>query len=220
MDVIVQGKGISYYTPDQVVLSLHFSTKEVTYDKALFNGSKNVLEFINDVLLPQEFNKEDMKSSSFTIKKETKFNERTRNYDFVGYSYNQQTTLKFDYDKEILSRFMEAISKLDNPPFYHVDFTIKDLKRCKEENLTKAYKDAEEQAKIIAEAGGKVLKSCAKVDFKPFTTEYVSRGYNSDNMFLSESLKSKTGAAETINTIFTPEDVSISETLYCLWIAE
>ena len=28
------------------------------------------------------------------------------------------------------------------------------------------------------------------------------------------------GAQEAIQTIFTPEDVAISETLYCLWITD
>lgn len=29
----------------------------------------------------------------------------------------------------------------------------------------------------------------------------------------------RTGVQETIQTIFTPEDVEITEKLYCLWIA-
>ena len=28
----------------------------------------------------------------------------------------------------------------------------------------------------------------------------------------------KTGVQDTIQTIFTPEDIEITETLYCLWI--
>ncbi len=67
------------------------------------------------------------------------------------------------------------------------------------------------------------IKYCAKTDFKPFTTEYVSRGYKSEMMYdeaSSEHSMAKMSAAETINTVFTPEDVRISETLYCLWIAE
>ena len=31
-------------------------------------------------------------------------------------------------------------------------------------------------------------------------------------------MNKNTGAQDTIKTIFTPEDVEITETLYCLWI--
>jgi len=224
MEIIVQGTGESFYTPNQVILSLNFFVKETNYDEALANGSANVLEFVNTLLSAHGFTKEDMKTNSFLIRKETKYNESTKTYDFVGYSYNQNATLKFDYDKEKLSVIMEEISKMSKPPFYKVDFTVKDIKACKRDNLTKAYKDAEEQAQIIAEASGKTLKHCARTDFKPFTTEYVSRGYDSDMVYGASKdmakMISKTSSAETINAVFTPQDVEISETLYCLWIAE
>ena len=221
MEIIVQGKGESFYTPNQVVLSLNFITKELTYEEALTKGTTNVLEFINTILLVQGFTKEDMKTNSFLIKRETQYNEATRIYDFVGYSYNQNATLKFDYDKEKLSLMMEEIAKMSTPPFYDVDFTVKDIKACKKDNLTTAYRDAQEQARIIAEAACKTLKYCAKTDFKPFTTEYLTRGYGSDMVYGERSFSSPLmSVAETINSVFTPEDVEISETLYCLWIAE
>jgi Uncharacterized conserved protein len=223
MEIIVQGEGESFYTPDQVVLSFNFFIKENTYEEALTNGSVNVLEFVNNILLAHGFFKEDMKTNSFHIKKETIYNEITRTYDFKGYSYNQNATLKFDYNKEKLSKIMEDISKMSRPPFYNVDFTVKDVKACKKDNLTKAYKNAEEQAQIIAEAAGKVLVNCAKTDFKPFTTEFISKGYNCGSSYLDAEKSigmAKMSAAETINAVFTPQDILISETLYCLWIAE
>jgi len=222
MEIIVQGKGESFYTPDQVKMSLNFFIEETTYETALEKGSTNVLEFIDSILQSNSFNKEDMKTNSFVIKKETKFNEVTKEHDFVGYSYNQSATLKFDYDKEKLSKIMEETSRLSKPPFYQVNFTVKDIKACKRDNLTKAYKDAEEQAQIIAEAAGKSLKHCAKTDFKPLTTDYISHGFGSDGVMSKSGVAGapRMSTAETINTVFTPEDVAISETLYCLWIAE
>lgn len=223
MEIIVEGKSESFYTPDQVRLNLNFFVKETSYDEVLALGSQNVLEFVNTVLTNQGFTKEDMKTKNFVIKKETKYNESTKTYDFVGYSYNQSATLKFDYDKSKLSTIMEEISKMSKPPFYKVDFTIKDVKSCKKDNLTKAYIDAEEQAQIIADAAEKTLKYCAKTDFKPFTAEYISTGYDSQMMERGSNRDyqmAKMSVAETINTVFTPEDVVISKTIYCLWIAE
>ena len=84
--------------------------------------------------------------------------------------------------------------------------------------LSKAYKEAELQAQAIAEAAGKSLKQCVKVDFKPFTTYYVSQTTIDSDMMHAKS--AKLGAAPAIINTFTPEDIELSETLYCLWIAE
>ena len=78
-----------------------------------------------------------------------------------------------------------------------------------------AYNDAKEQAKAIADAAGLELSECIKVDFKPFNTEYVSHSNMDSEMMMRTA---KMGATpEKISAIFTPEDILISETLYCLW---
>ena len=84
--------------------------------------------------------------------------------------------------------------------------------------LAKAYHDAELQAQAIAEASGKLLKQCVKVDFKPFTTEYISKTSFDSDVVYSKAIRE--GAAQTIINTFTPEDIELSETLYCLWLAE
>ena len=89
---------------------------------------------------------------------------------------------------------------------------------CKRKILAKAYKEAELQAQSIAEAAVKNLKQCVKIDFKPFTTEYVSRSaIQSDTMYAKDT---RFGVAPAIINTFTPEDIELSETLYCLWITE
>ena len=45
--------------------------------------------------------------------------------------------------------------------------------------------------------------------------------YMKKSMFIDDlefDMNKNTGAQDTIKTIFTPEDVEITETLYCLWI--
>lgn len=222
MEISVQGKATSFYTPNQVILNLRFVTKEQSYEEALASGSANVLGFINTILLKYGFQKEDMKTNTFYIQEEKKYDDDTNTYKLIGYIYHQNATLKFEYDKEKLSSIMEDISKMAQPPFFEVNFTIKDLEKCKKDNLTKAYKDAEMQAFIIAQAAGTTLKQCIKTDFKPFTTDYISNGYNSEILYKSKDLYGldTTNVSDTINTVFTPEDVMISETLYCLWVTE
>ena len=123
---------------------------------------------------------------------------------------------------------MDMVSKLKNPPKYSLIFNVKDIKECKDEVLAEAYNKAKEKAETIAKAAGKELKECVKTDFRPFGESVISRSsLNSQDMYMKKSMfieaeefdmNKNTGAQDTIQTIFTPEDVEITETLYCLWI--
>lgn len=218
MEIIVQGKGVEYFTPNEVTLSINFTTKGYTYEEVLREGTKNVELFIEELLVKNNFRKEDMKTRNFVIREDTKYNKMTGQYDRDGYSFNQVASLKFDYNKELMANMMVSISKLDNAPMCQINFGVKDEKECRRNILASAYKDAENQAQAIAEASGKTLKYCQKVDFKPFTTDYVSQAMIGSDMMYAE--KACYGAAQTIVNTFTPEDIELSETLYCLWIAE
>lgn len=134
-----------------------------------------------------------------------------------GYCYASNDYLK-EYINSSERTINYSLSKLSNPPLCRVEFGVKDEKECKKKVLAKAYEDAKTQAEAIATAAGKELKSCAKVDFKPFTTEYLSNASFDEKMAYAERVG--TGSAQTIVNIFTPEDIEISETLYCLWVAE
>ena len=218
MEIIVQGKGTEFFTPNEVILNIGFNTKGQSYEEVLSEGVKSVQKFVNELLLQNGFTTEDMKTRNFVVREDQKYDEVTRTYLFDGFSFNQNATLKFDYNKERMAKIMEDLSKLDNAPTGQINFGVKDAKECKRKILSKAYKEAELQAQAIAEAAGKSLKQCVKVDFKPFTTDYVSQTtFDSDMMYAKSA---RLGAAPAIINTFIPEDIELSETLYCLWITE
>lgn len=218
MEIVVRGRGAEYFTPNEVTLSIDFKTKSVTYEEVLKEGVKNVQLFVEEILIKNNFTKEDMKTRNFVIREEREYNENIKKYEFVGYSFSQSASLKFDYNKELIADMMVSISKLDNAPMCQISFGVKDEKECRRNILTIAYKDAENQARAIADASGKTLKYCQKVDFNPSEMSYYSpTRFNSDVIYSSKSSYSATQAI--INT-FTPEDIELTEVLYCLWIAE
>ncbi len=217
MEIIVEGKGSNFFKPDEVEISITFNEKGSSYDLVLNLGSRNVLSFIEDILIPNGFSKDDLKTRNFVIREENKYNNATQTYTRDGYSFNQQAKLKFDYDVKKMSKLMEEISKLPNPPICRVNFGLKDEKKSRREILALAYKDAEDAARAIADASGLVLKKCIKVDFKPFETNYVSASEFNSGLeracYFGET-------AQILENSFTPEDIELTETLYCLWIAE
>ena len=228
MDIIVEGIGKKFYSPDEVEINLDFYTRDDSYERALENGTKNVESFINDVLERMNFNKEIMKTRSFRVYEEKQYDYDRKKYIKLGYAYTQQANIKINYSMEIIAEFMDIVSKLKNPPKYHLAFNVKDIKACKDEVLAESYNKAKEKAETIAKAAGKELKECVKTDFMPFEESVVSRSsLNSQDMYMEKEMSigastfgmaKKTGVQDTIQTIFTPEDIEITETLYCLWI--
>ncbi len=228
MDIIVEGVGKKFYTPDEVEINLDFYTRADSYESALENGTKNVEIFINDVLEKMNFNKEIMKTRSFRVYEEKQYDYDKKIYIKLGYAYTQQANIKFDYSMNTIAEFMDMVSKLENPPKYHLVFNVKDIKKCKDEVLAEAYNKAKEKAETIAKTAGKELKECVKTDFRPFEERVVSRSsLNSQDMYMEKEMSmdgakfgmaKRTGVQETIQTIFTPEDIEITETLYCLWV--
>lgn len=223
MDIIVEGVGKKYYKPDEVKINLEFYTKANTYESALEEGTRDVQIFMNDVLGTMNFEKKDLKTRSFRVYEEKKYDYENKIEVKLGFAYTQNATLKFDYDIDFISEFMDKVSKLLNPPKYTIGFDIKDMTKIKKEVIAEAYNSAKEKAEAIANAAGKTLEECIKIDFRPFDERVYSASKIGNSMFEAErtdySFK-KMSAQETITNIFTPEDVEVQETLYCLWITK
>ena len=220
MEIIVEGKAISYLKPDQVIINFDFIMKGNSYEEVLELGVKNVEDFIQNLILKNSFAKEDLKTRSFTIREDRKYNEATRRYDFDGYVYSQGAMLKFDYNASLLAHIFEELSKLATPPKAYVNFGIKNERECRKNMLGLAYKDAKEQAEMIALAAGKTLQDCLKVDFKPIITSYISRSSFNGDMLYEKRAVGRGSTSEVITNIFTPEDIELTENLYCVWVAE
>lgn len=225
MDIMVEGTGKRFYKPDEVEISLNFYTKTGSYETALEEGTRDVQIFIENVLQQMQFSKEDLKTRSFRVYEEKRYDYEKKVEIKFGFAYTQGATLKFDYDINVVAEFMERVSKLLNPPKYTIAFNVKNEQQSKNEAMADAYNNAKEKAEAIAKTAGKTLKECIKTDFRPFEERVHSRSSLGSGMFEEERADfavgaKKMSAQDTITNIFTPEDIEISETLYCLWLAE
>ena len=168
MEIIVEGNSKEYFIPNEVIITISFISSDKDYEEVMKKGIIKVNEFINDVLLKNSFNNTDLKTQTFIIKESKIYNENTHNYEFDGYIYEQNATLKFDYDNYLLGKIISDISKLENPPIYKINFSIKNVQECHKLLLEKAYNDALEQAKIIASASNNELDKKKNTDEERF----------------------------------------------------
>ena len=225
MDIIVKGEGKKLFSPDFIEISIFFENNANSYDLALEKGIKSVNEFNEYILNELGISKDTLKTTRFTVRKNLKYNYQTKEYDDHGYDFTQNSSLSFDFDIKLVSNFIEKVSKLELPPKYTLNFTLKDTSIAKKEVLGEAFKNAEQQANIIANAANKELKECLKIDFRPFTDTIISDSHLSNDFFEERSMKmcqerSFGAISETIEENFNPEDIEVVETLYCLWKAE
>lgn len=227
MDIITRGEAMRFFKPEEVSINLTFINKNNKYDNVLEEGLENVQVFLNDVLKKLDFTKEDLKTNSFNISEQTIYDPELRKSKFDGYQFRQTAHIKFDYDIKKMTKFMELVSLLKNPVYYALKFNVKDVEKCKNLVIKDAYNAAENKAKAIAEASGKKIKECIKIDFKAFSEQVISNSsLESINQFgnrESEIMSKKSMSRQETNIIentFTPEDVIIKEELYCLWLAE
>ena len=217
MEIYVEGEALEYVSPDQVILNIEFKKKGESYNAVLNEGIESVKTFIEQILIPNSIDKEELKTRSFTIEEDKKYNNKLKKYEKVGFLFNQEAVLRFDYDKILLAAIMISLSNLKNPPLCYVEFGLKDKKEVQKNILSRAYEDAKIKAEAIAIASKKKLKDCIKTEFlKKSNSEFIS------NFSIEEGIFNSPLEVQTKNIVNTliPEDIKLSEKLYCLWITE
>ena len=188
-------------------------------------------DFVSDVLVALDETKENLKTQGYRIQEAYRYSNNKSIFD--GFNYSQSAKIKFDYDIKKMASLIELVAKLKNPPSYLITFELKDEDECKNQVLAEAMKKAKTKAEAIASAVDMKLARCLKADFKPFEEVLTSSSRVSGRDFamgntgdlpamprMFQTPQDAPSAAENIQRTFTPEDICISETIYCLWQAE
>lgn len=200
MEIHVEGEALEYVIPDQVILNIEFKKKGESYNAVLNKGIESVKTFIEQILIPNSIDKEELKTRSFTIEEDKKYNNKLKKYEKVGFLFNQEAVLRFDYDKILLAAIMISLSNLKNPPLCYVEFGLKDKKEVQKNILSKAYEDAKIKAEAIAIASKKKLKDCIKTKSN---SEFISN-FAIEEGIITSSLEVQT--KNIVNTLI-PEDI-------------
>lgn len=219
MQIVVKGIGKESLKPNLIGLNLRFKEDDVDYNKVLENGSKVVNRFINDVLVPSGLNSEDLKTTNLNVKENRVYNNTTGEYELKGYSYNQNSYIEFDYNNELLSDLINRLKYFSNSLSYSVNYSIKDEEEVKKSLYTKAFNDAKNQAEIIALANNQKLARCIKASFESFEDNITSNSSFDDMTSYSKTMNNNNFDID-FNKILTPENITIKQEIYCMWIAE
>lgn len=216
MEIYVVGSASKCFKPNLVKLAFTFKKVEKSYQEALQKGSKEVEEYLS-FLIQQGFSKEDFKTRAFSVYEEKKYNEQKKVYEVEGYRFTQEATLQFDYNVKKFADILEKNSNLKNAPFCSVKFALKDERKARTELYVDCVNDAKEQAEIIAKASGLKLSKCLKISSQDFDTVLENNFARSGCV---EKAMCYSGASDSIQNTFVPEDICAEQELHAIWLAE
>lgn len=221
MDIYVTGIGEEKFAPDQIRIVLTFQSREKTYAEAYEKGLRSVEEFVRKVLPAAKLKKKDFISTYFNVSVEKEYEEEKRRYVDCGYVFHQGSYIEFDYDMKKASKVIEMINTLENAPEYNLQFSLKEDKEAEEATIRKAYEDAKRKAEVLAKEAGCALGRCKKSDLNHTSLRFQSN--TSFDMVMAESTMAN-GAMRSLKSsvaeVFTPEEITISESVYCVFEAE
>lgn len=213
MEINVKGQGEKSFKPDQIVIDVNISDVYRSYDDALVKGEECVLEFLNE-MKQFGFNFDDFKTTTYNIRDEVEYKNNV--YKKIGVRYTRGLKLKFDYDMQRMAKIVEASSKLKNAPKINVKYGLKDTRKAEMDLYADAYENAKFQADIIAKSAGLKVVRCAKAG-----VEDNENSYHSNTCYESVRLcKCSSNASDNMAQTYIPEDITVSQEIYCVFIAE
>lgn len=209
--ITVKGVGRVSAKPDTIVLTMTVESKDRNYSRAMEDAAASI-EDITSAFVAAGFEKSAVKTTSFNVDaKYEQVEDRNGHWRraFSGYAVTHDLKLEFGFDREMLSRAMNAAAGCRSHPQLSVNFTVKDGEALRGEMLRSAAQNAREKAEVLCAASGVTLGELLAIDYS-----WGEISFQSDTGFMA-----KTCAAEvSVGSIdFEPEDVEDSDTATFVW---
>lgn len=220
MQIFMDGTATRNYAPDQISISIRIEYKAKSEEEALRSGANKVSDCINTIMSAADFSREEIKTRAYSIHEVIHRNYRTNENISDGYEFSQYISLIFDYDHERLAKVLVACSRLEVMPNLNIRFGLKDIDACSRELIANAYNDAKLKAEALANAAGKHLRDCVRVDID-FPDE--RGGYRGDIMAktaIRGDADEGTNFMDEVRKIdenFRPDDITVAKTIKCVW---
>ena len=107
--IVVKGTGKVSLKPDRIELDLRMRALDKEYRASMEKGAL-YLSDLRDKLKEAGFDTDDLKTTNFNVERYSEYDSKKREYRFVGYYTNHSLRLGFDFDTELLSKALDAVS--------------------------------------------------------------------------------------------------------------
>lgn len=215
MEIIVDGVAKKIVIPNEVIVNIYFKATDNDRETVINKGQNLVANFVEDVLVKLNYDKNELKTRNFSINEEKKYNEQTKKYEIDGYVFSQNAIFKMDYNNEIIEKFILQTSKLEQTIEMNFQFGLKNKEIFEKELIQEAYEDAIKKASMLAVIAKKEIKD-------NISTELINKlnsNYISNSIYERNALQMVSHNNQYINSLY-PEDIELYVSVSTKWIAE
>jgi uncharacterized protein YggE len=208
----VMGTGNVKVSPDITRLTFEVDSLHDTYEKA-YNEASMGNEEMKSFLESFEIGKDALKTTNFSITKETEWNRKEDKRVFVGFKLSQSLYLDLPIDSVLISRVIATLGDAWPELEVNILFIKKNAHDAKLQILESAVKDAREKAEVIAATLGHKLGGFVSADYSKRSVDINCR--------TEEYLRLRCeDCAEEKGIDFTPDDIEAGDTIETVWYLE
>lgn len=213
----VIGKGNLSVKPDTVRLIMTMEGMKEEYDVAL-EESANMTEHLKQMFSDLGFAREDIKTLSFNVTTEYEsYQAKDKSWKrrFEGYKYVHRMKIEFPADNKRLGKVLYKLGHSPVRPEFHIEYTVADMKRCKNELLSNAVTDSKEKAEVLTKAAGVSLGEIVAIDYSWAEIDFVSRPM--DKLMLEECCIRGGMPEEAYDIDINPDDIDVTDNVTIVW---
>ena len=208
----VMGTGFVKVAPDTTRLTFEVDSLHNTYEDAYNEASMGNGE-MKSFLESFEIDKDSLKTTNFSITKETEWSRKEDKRVFVGFKLSQSLYLDLPIDSVLISRVIATLGDAWPELEVKISFIKKNAHDAKLQILESAVKDAREKAEVIAATLGHKLGGFVSADYSKRSVEI--------NFKAEEPLDLRCEACvEDKGIDFTPDDIEAGDTIETVWYLE
>ncbi|QHL88292.1 DUF541 domain-containing protein [Nibribacter ruber] len=200
--------------PDIGVLNIKVSDINASMSNSIARVGEKTNDYVK-ILQKLKFNKEDIKTTSFAVSKNSIY--RDERYVDSGYVASQNIRIAFPYSQEILSKILNEFAKSSTEVDFSFAFELSEKLKTEVQNkiIELAVNDAKSKSVIISKASGQKLKRIQSINYgwnHDTGMEQIER----EQVYAAEAV----AAGGSVPFNFTPDDLIFRDTITVTWIID
>ncbi len=206
----ITGRGKLSVTPDTIFLSFNVSSQRNEYEETIIALNQQVEE-LRIAVEREGVERKKLKTTNFSVRKETTWNKKTEKYDFAGFKATHNLELELPLEKALINSLLNKITQQLNDLDFNISFGVKDTSAQQQNLLLQAIGKAKENAALIAQATGVELLEILHIDYT--FRELVIRSQRYDYpVYEADTIMTSDAAPD-----FEPEDIDLAENVTITW---
>ena len=162
--IVVKGTGTVSKAPDIFGISFDVQAHERSYTDSLKKLNRRV-EDLRKAVEAAGIERSTLKTSSFRISSDYKYNKDLEERQFNGYIASHKLKIEFPVDKEKSNRLLGEIVDKARHANFQIYFTVSNPEELKDEMVKEAVINATRKAEIMTEAAGVKLGKILSINY-------------------------------------------------------